>query len=143
MNIHIKRFDKELPLPRHQTDGAAAFDFTVRGDMTIAPHAVGYVPLNVAIGTPPGSVLLLAARSSLHKKGLMLVNGIGVGDPDFSGDSDEYFAALLNFTDKSVEIKRGDRLVQGMFISLLKFEWKEVESMHGEKRGGFGTTGSK
>jgi dUTPase len=30
MNIKIKRFDKDLPLPKRQTEGAAAFDLVPR-----------------------------------------------------------------------------------------------------------------
>ena len=53
MKIKIKRFDKDLPLPKRQTEGAAAFDLTAREAVTIAPGAVGYVPLNIAVETPP------------------------------------------------------------------------------------------
>jgi dUTP pyrophosphatase len=140
MNIKIKRFDKELPLPKRQTEGAAAFDLPARDTITIAPHAVGYIPLNVAIETPAEHFLMVVARSSTHKKGLMLANGIGVGDPDFSGDNDEYFAAVLNFTDAPVTVQRGDRIAQGMFIKVTHPEWEEVDEMPNKTRGGFGTT---
>jgi dUTP pyrophosphatase len=143
MNIKIKRFDKELPLPKHQTGGAAAFDLAASKTMEIAPHQVAYVPVNVAIATPEGHFLLLAARSSLHKRGLLLANGIGVGDPDFSGNEDQYVAALLNFTDAPVTVERGDRLMQGMFIAVTQFDWEEVDEMPNKTRGGFGTTGNK
>jgi dUTP pyrophosphatase len=82
MDIKIKRFDKELPLPTRQTAGAAAFDLTAREAVTIQPGTVGYVPLNIAVETPPGYFMLLAARSSTQKKGLMKANGIGIIDPD-------------------------------------------------------------
>jgi len=105
---------------------------------------VGYVPLNVAIATPEAHFLLIAARSSTHKKGLMLANGIAVGDPDFCGDEDEYNAAVLNFTDAPVTVERGDRIVQGMFVPVAGFSWNEVETMGEHKsRGAFGTTGGK
>jgi dUTP pyrophosphatase len=143
MNIKIKRFDKELPLPKHQTGGAAAFDLAASKTMQIAAHQVAYVPVNVAIATPEGHFLLLAARSSLHKRGLLLANGIGVGDPDFSGNEDQYVAALLNFTDAPVTVERGDRLMQGMFVAVTQFDWEEVNEMPNKTRGGFGTTGIK
>jgi dUTPase len=54
MNIKIKRFDKDLSLPKRQTEGAAAFDLTAREAVTIASGTVGYVPLNIAVETPPG-----------------------------------------------------------------------------------------
>ena len=104
MRIRIKRFDKKLPLPEYKTSGAAAFDLTARERVEIPSRKIGYVPLNVACETPEGHFLLLAARSSTHKKGLMLANGVGVLDPDFSGDGDECVAVYFNFTDQPVII---------------------------------------
>jgi len=143
MKIRIKRFDKSLPLPEYKTPGAAAFDLTARINLEIPPHKVGYIPLNIACETPEGYFLLLAARSSTHKKGLMLVNGIGIGDPDFTGDEDEYVAAYLNFTDNTVQIEAGERIAQGMFVEFEKAEWEEVDSLGNKTRGGFGSTGTK
>ena len=122
MQIRIKRIDKTLPLPQYQTAGAVAFDFVSRETTTIPPRKTGYVPLNVCIGTPAGYMLLLAARSSLHKKGLMLANGVGVGDQDFCGNSDEYKAAVYNFTDLPVTVARGERVEQGKLVPIEKKE---------------------
>jgi len=143
MKIKIKRFDKNLSLPEHKTAGAACFDLTARETVKILPGEVGYVPLNVAIQTPKNHFLLLAARSSTHKKGLMMANGMGIGDPDFSGDGDEYHVAYLNFTNKPVTVAREERIAQGTFVSFKKASWKEVKRLRGKTRGGFGTTGSK
>jgi dUTP pyrophosphatase len=142
MRIKIKRFDKSLPLPEYKTPGAAGFDLISRITLEIGPHQIGYAPLNIACETPKGYFLLIAARSSLHKKGLMLANGIGIGDPDFSGDGDEYTACLYNFTDKTVRIEAGERIAQGIFVKLEKAEWDEVDKLENPTRGGFGSTGS-
>ena len=99
MRIRVKRFDKDLPLPEYKTKGAAAFDFLARTEMTIAPKSIAYIPMNVAIEVPEGHTLLIAPRSSTHKKGLLMANSIGIGDPDFRGDKDEYRAAYYNYTD--------------------------------------------
>ena len=139
--IKIKRFDKELPLPRYKTAGAAGFDMTARETVIIRPNTVGYVPLNVAVGTPKNHFLILAARSSTHKMGLLPIHGIGIGDSDFSGDNDEYKIPLLNFTKKSVKIERGTRIGQRIFVKFIKAEWKEVQKMTSKNRGGFGSTG--
>ncbi len=143
MKIRIKRFDKEMPLPKYHTEGAAGFDLAARDAITIPAHAVGYVSLNVAVETPPDHFLLIATRGSTHKRGLMLANSVGIGDSDFCGDEDEYKAALLNFTDAPVTIDRGDRIAQGIFIPFTRAEWEEVEKMESKTRGGFGTTGRK
>jgi dUTP pyrophosphatase len=141
MDIKIKRFDKELPLPTRQTAGAAAFDLTAREAVTIQPGTVGYVPLNIAVETPPGYFMLLAARSSTQKKGLMKANGIGIIDPDYSGNADEVRASYYNFTDHPVIVEKGERIAQAIFLPVLAFAWEEVDELVNKDRGGFGTTG--
>jgi dUTP pyrophosphatase len=143
MKIRVKRFDKGISLPEYKTRGAGAFDLSSRERMEIAPKQIGYVPLNVAIEAPEGYVVFLIARSSLHKKGLMLANGLGVMDSDFCGDEDEYKAVCFNFADQPVVIEKGDRLCQGVVLKYEKAEWEEKDHLDRKTRGGFGTTGEK
>src|SRR3989344_6688704 len=142
MRVRIKRIDKSLPLPEYKTGGAVAFDLSARISATILPKQVVFVPLNVALEPPDGYMVMLAARSSLHKKGLMLANGVGIIDRDFSGNEDEYHAALYNFTDEPVKVKQGERLVQGVFKKYDKAEWEEGEDLGNKTRGGVGSTGN-
>lgn len=141
MKIKIKRFDKGLPLPDYQSEGAAAFDLVARESAEVPPRQIAYIPLNIAVETPSGHFFLIAARSSTHKKGLILANGIGIGDPDFTGDGDEYHAAYYNYTDKPIAVKRGDRIAQGMFVKFEKADWEEKDNLDNKTRGGFGSTG--
>jgi len=142
MKLKVKRFDKNLPLPEYKTDKAAALDLYARVDTTIFPHKVGYVPLNIALELPQNHWALLAARSSLHKKGLMMANGIGVGDEDFCGDNDEYQSVLFNFTDQEVMVKKGERIVQLIILSRERVEIEEIIELGNKDRGGIGSTGS-
>ena len=142
MKVRIKRIDKNLPLPEYKTAGAVGFDFMARVSMTILPKGIARVPLNIALEPPEGYFLMVAARGSLPKKGLMLANSVGIGDQDFSGNADEYWATLYNFTDHEVSVERGERLVQGIFKKYGKAEWEEVDDMGNRDRGGFGTTGA-
>lgn len=141
MNIRIKRINKDLPLPEYKTSGAAAFDLATRERAVIAPHATAYVPLNVCMEPPPGYYVALIARSSLHKRGLMAATGFSVMDPDYSGNNDEYRAALYNFTDTEVIIERGERIMQVVVSPYVTAEIVEVDDMGNPDRGGFGTTG--
>ena len=141
IRVKIKRFDKSLPLPKYQTKGAAALDLYSRQDEVIKPGAVKLVPLNIALQLPPDYWVLMSARSSLYKKGLMLANGIGVGDYDYRGDSDEYQAALFNFTKQEVRIKKGERLVQMIILPRRRVVLKELKFFETQDRGGFGSTG--
>ena len=85
----------------------------------------------------------MAPRSSMHKRGLMLVNSVAVFDEDFCGDEDEYKAAVYNFSDQIVEVTIGDRLTQGFLVPIAKANWLEVDFMKNQNRGGFGGTGKK
>lgn len=143
MKVKIKRFDKSLPLPKYQTRDAVGFDLTTRETRTVKPGQVGYIALNVAVATPKDHILLIAARGSTHKHGLMPAHGIGIGDPDYQGDNDEYAVPLYNFTKKPVIIEKGTRIAQGIFVKFTRALWKEVPKMKAENRGGFGSTGHK
>lgn len=143
MKVLIKRFDASLPLPEYKTDGAAAMDLYARVEVTVPARTVGMIPLNIALQLPKDHWVLLAARSSLHKKGLMMANGIGVGDYDYRGDGDEYHAAVLNFTDQPVTVEKGERIVQMIVMQRERVKLEVVEKFETKDRGGFGSTGKK
>ncbi len=143
MNIRIKRIDKDLPLPEYKTAGAVAFDLAARVATTVPSHTVAYIPLNVVIEPPEGYYVALVARSSLHKRGLMSATGFSVGDADFTGNSDEYVAALYNFTDADIVVERGDRIMQVVVSPYVRVDFTEVDDMGNKSRGGFGTTGKQ
>lgn len=142
MQIKLKQFDTELPLPAYKTDGAAAMDLCARVTTTIEPKTVGYVPLNVAIEVPDGYWVLLAARGSTHKLGLMPVHGLGVMDTDFKGDNDEYHFPLYNFTDQPVVVEKSQRIAQMMVLPYERAEVTVVEYLGNQDRGKFGSTGT-
>jgi dUTP pyrophosphatase len=142
MQIRIKRIDTSLPLPQYHTGGSAGFDLYSREDASIPAKSLALLPANLIICTPPGYVLILAARSSLaKKKGLQLANGIGVIDSDYCGAEDEIKLLLYNFTDAEVKVEKGERLAQGMFIKVEQGQWEEVNEINNQTRGGFGSTG--
>jgi dUTP pyrophosphatase len=143
MKIRLKQFDKELPKPEYKSAKAAAMDLYARETTTIQPGEVQLVPLNVALQVPKNYWVLLSARSSLFKKGVLLANGIGVGDEDFCGDNDEYRAPLLNFTQQPVVIERGERIVQMIVLPRENMELEIVEKLTAPDRGGIGSTGQK
>ncbi len=143
MNITIRLIDESLPTPVYQTSGSVAFDLYARTDVTVKPLTPTIVPLNIVVKIPKGYMLLLASRSSLPlKKGLMIANGIGVIDQDYSGDKDEVGLQVLNFTKKNVVVKKGERIAQAMFVKIGKVvTFKKVKKMKTKSRGGFGSTG--
>ncbi len=141
MKVKIKRLDKSIPLPIYQTKGSVGFDISAREDTIISPRSVALVPGNIIVETPQGYMLLVALRSSTpRKKGLHKPHGIGVIDNDYCGEKDEVKVQVFNSTDKEVVVEKGERIAQGIFVRIDKFEWEETDSM-GKSRGGFGSTG--
>lgn len=143
MLVKIKRFDTSLPMPSYQTKGAAGMDVYARVDTTVEAKSIGYIPLNVALEIPEGYWVLVAARGSTHKHGLMPAHGIGVGDWDFRGDNDEYVFPVYNFSDKAVVIEKGTRIGQIIIMPYQQVEVKEVQKLNSVDRGKFGSTGKK
>ena len=143
MKIKIKRFDKDLPLPAYKTEGAACLDLYSRMEVKIPSHTVGYIPLNIALSIPKGYWVMVAARGSTHKMGIMPIHGIGIGDWDYRGDNDEYLFPAYNFTDKEITIEKGTRMAQMMISKVEKVEMEEVDKLENKDRGGFGSTGKR
>lgn len=142
MKIKIKRIDKSLPLPVYETDGSVGFDILAREDFIIEPRAIGLIPANIIVEVPVGYMLIVASRSSTpKKKGLMPPHGFGIIDHDYCGPEDEIKIQVMNFTDATVSIARGEKIAQGVFVRIDKFEWEEVGEIRDESRGGFGSTG--
>ena len=141
--VRIRRLDASVPLPVYQTPGAAGFDLAASADIVIAPGTIALVPTGLVIEVPPGHFLGIFARSSTPlKKGLMVANGVGVIDQDYCGPADEVKIQVLNFTSAPVQVTRGDRIAQGLFLPVVRAEWHESSGdLRDGSRGGFGATG--
>lgn len=141
MKVKIKRVDTSLPLPMYETKGSCGFDVLAREDKVIEPKKTGLIPGNIIVEVPVGYMLIVASRSSTPmKKGLMPPHGFGIIDHDYCGEKDEIKILVYNFTDQPVTVKRGEKIAQGVFVHIDKFEWNEVSKMENKTRGGFGST---
>jgi dUTP pyrophosphatase len=144
VKVKIKRIDKELPLPIYETDGSVGFDMLAREETTIAAGEITLIPANVVVAVPEGYMLVVASRSSTpRKKGLTTPHGFGVIDHDYCGPEDEIKIQVRNITEELVTIARGDKIAQGVFVRVDKFQWEEVDEMSAPTRGGFGSTDTR
>lgn len=142
MKVKVKRIDTDLPLPKYETEGSVGFDLVARESTTIKSGSIELVPGNVIVEVPKGYMLVVASRSSTpRKKGLTPPHGFGIIDHDYCGPEDEIKIQVYNFSGEDVGIERGERIAQGVFVKIDKFEWEEIEEVGGESRGGFGSTG--
>ncbi len=139
--VKIKLFEADLPLPSYHSEGAAGFDFYSRFPVICPPRQVTLVHTGVALAYSSDFWLLIAARSSLYKLGLQLINGVGVADPDYCGDNDEIRLLIYNFSDQEVTIKKGDRLAQGILTARTQAQFEVVAKLDNPDRGGIGSTG--
>jgi dUTP pyrophosphatase len=143
MRLKIKRLDPTVPLPSYGTDEAAGFDLASAHDIAVPPRTIALVRTGLVIEVPSGHFLAIFARSSTPlKRGLVVANGVGVIDPDYSGPADEVMIQVLNVTDREVPVARGDRLAQGIVLPAPRVTWHEVPEIREVTRGGFGATGN-
>jgi dUTP pyrophosphatase len=142
MRLKIRRLDSTVPLPVYGTSGAAGFDLAAAQDLTIRPRDIALVRTGLVIQVPAGHFLGIFARSSTPlARGLLVANGVGIVDPDYSGPSDEVLIQVLNITEADVHVRRGDRLAQGIILPAPHVLWEDVDDLGASARGGFGSTG--
>jgi dUTP pyrophosphatase len=131
-----------VSLPGYGTKDSAGFDLAAAHDVVVAPRQITLVRTGLVIEVPTGYFLAIFARSSTPlKRGLIVANGVGVIDPDYSGPNDEVMIQVMNVSDSDVKIGRGDRLAQGIVLPAPRVTWEEAAEIRDVTRGGFGATG--
>jgi dUTP pyrophosphatase len=144
MKIKIRRANPDISLPAYGTKDSAAFDLASNEDIVLQPKDIRLIHTGLFVEAPIGYFLAIFSRSSTPiKKGLMQPHSVGILDPDYSGPDDEVLILVYNFTDNPVEVKKGDRIAQGIFLPVQHVEWEETDKLKDHTRGGFGSTGRK
>lgn len=137
-----KGFDKDkVKLPERSTVKSAGYDFFAYSDKTIMPGKKVLLDTGVKAWMLPSEVLLIFPRSSMAiKRNLILANIVPVIDADYYGNPDNdghILICLQNLGDEPQEIKAGDKIAQGIFLSYKTCgDVPEVE-----RTGGIGSTG--
>ena len=140
MQVRIKNSSGKVL--EYKTPGAVGFDFESAHDITIEPGKMGMIDTGTVVEIPAGYMMILAPRSSTFKNyGLMLVNSIGIIDQDYCGETDTCKFCYINMRDTPITIPAGERIGQGIFVSIARAEFELVDTMGNRDRGGFGTTG--
>jgi dUTP pyrophosphatase len=94
----------------------------------------------IAIAPESTHYFLLAPRSSVYKKGLIMHNSIGVIDTNYRGEIIGIFHKTSNYQ----EVLPGERVMQLIAQELIPCEFQEVEALGETERGsgGFGSSGT-
>lgn len=141
MRVRIKRIRDDVEVPKYQTSGSVCFDLAAADTATVQPKEIYRIPTGLVVETPPGYMLMVASRSSTPRKhGVMIPQGIGIVDQDFSGDTDELLLQVYNFGDAPVTIKAGTRIAQAGFVRIDQAKLVETTETMATSRGGFGST---
>lgn len=158
--IVTKYLKEGLILPKRATAASAGYDFSsaenivipsiwtlsqkenkVKGEKTISPSIL--VPTGIKAYMPRNEYLMLVNRSSNSlKNNLALPNGVGIIDSDYYNNPNnegEIFVQLINYGLEDYEIKKGDRIAQGIFTPYYTID--NEEELSSKRLGGFGSTG--
>lgn len=139
--------DKDIHLPKRSTKNAAAYDVEAAEDVIIPPYKPGIKPTLIPTGLKAycqdDEWYMLANRSGGPKKGFVMANSIGIIDADYYGNesNDGHFMfQYFNFGETDLEVKKGDRIGQVIFMKYLTVDNDEAD---GVRTGGFGSTDKK
>lgn len=127
---------------KYHSDGAAGFDIASDAYVELHPHKTVVVPTGLYLEIPEGFEIQIRPRSgfSFHNN-VIIKNAPGTIDSDYRG---EIKIILYNLdAHKTVHIKKGDRIAQGVIAPVYKALFIEDENHSTTERGeqGFGSTG--
>lgn len=139
--------DKGINLPVRKTKFSAGYDVEAAEDVIIPAYKFGTKPTLIPTGLKAycaeDEYYMLVNRSSGPKKGFIMANSIGIVDSDYyNNESNEghFYFQYFNFSDKDLEVKKGDVIGQVIFQKYLTVDDDKAE---GVRAGGFGSTDSK
>ena len=136
---------QEIKLPRRATAGSAGYDFFAPVDVTLKPGETIKIPTGIRVEMEQEWVLKCYPRSGLgFKYRLQLNNTVGIIDSDYfySDNEGHMFAKITNDSneEKTVEIKKGDGFMQGIFV---EYGITVDDDVTDVRNGGFGSTTKK
>lgn len=121
-----KALYESYKLPTRNSTNAAGYDFYLLEDLEIKPNEIVKLATGVKAYFEPDEVLFLIVRSSTgFKYNIRMVNQVGVIDSDYYNNENNeghMFIKVQNESDKTLNFKAGDALVQGIFMKFLKID---------------------
>ena len=131
----------DVELPKRATKKSAGYDFCTIEDIQLNPGEIKLIKTGIKAYMEDDEVLKIFPRSSLSLKKITLPNNVGIIDSDYYNNSKNeghIFIPLYNFSDEMFEIKKGDKIAQGIFEKFLVID--NEEEIENERNGGFGST---
>lgn len=151
LKVIDKRIGELLPFPGYATSGAAAWDIAALDSIELWPGETRRIKLGFAIHIKTSGIVgILAPRSGIGGKGLILSNTIGVIDGDFQGEIEaQLWNRITDYHDSLrdqhiIRVRRGERFAQLLFMPVVNAMVNvvdEFEYITDRGAGGFGSTG--
>ena len=143
--ILIKRFSKDINLPKYETEGSSGMDLAahIENSILIEPGNTVMVPTGIAVSIPKNFEIQIRPRSGLAARNkISVLNTPGTIDADYRG---EIKVILINLSKETFVVENGARIAQMVVCPVIKAKLKEVDSLDNTSRGsgGFGSTGMK
>lgn len=142
--VKVKKLSETAIIPEYKTNGSVGFDICSNVDAFLPPGGKGLLSTGIAVEIPKGYGLSIRQRSGLSVNYPNYLSiGVGTIDWDYRG---EIKVPVVNNNDFDIlDIKRGDRIAQGILHPVEQAEIVEVKKLSKTKRGkkGFGHTGVK
>lgn len=118
-----KKLYESYKMPQRNSTSAAGYDFYLLEDLEIKAGEIIKIPTGIKAKFASDEVLFLIVRSSTgFKYNIRLVNQVGVIDADYYNNENNeghIFIKLQNESDKTLNFKAGEALVQGIFMKFL------------------------
>lgn len=131
----------DIILPKRSTLNSAGYDFYSVISFTLNPGERRVIPTGIKVSMNSNEFLSIYIRSSLgFKWNIRMCNQVGIIDADYYNNSENeghIFVCLMNEGDKVLEIKKGDRIVQGIFMPFLITDDDKTTDI---RMGGIGST---
>lgn len=116
-------------IPKRKTKYAAGYDFYALEDFILKPNEIKKIPTGIKADMNNDEVLLLIDRSSQgFKYNVRMCNQVGVIDKDYYNNKDNeghIFIKIQNEGDKEYVVKKGDGIIQGIFMKYLLVDNEE------------------
>lgn len=130
-------------LPTRGTSKSAGYDLASPIDVVIEPHSSALIWTNIKAFMQDDEVLEVYIRSSTAiKRDLILKNTVGIIDSDYysnEGNDGNIGICLYNTTYAPREIKKGERIAQGVFKKYLIAD--DDVCLNDVRVGGIGSSG--
>lgn len=139
MRLKVKKLDTEAKIPLRARADDAGLDLYSNEDVVLKSQERRAIKTGIALEIPSGCVGLIWDRSSVPLHFGLKTAG-GVVDAGYRG---EIQVIMMNLSQESVPIEKGQKIAQLLIQKVELLEVEEAEVLEESERGsqGFGSTG--